>query len=881
MRIFMKLWRATGITAFLFITAVTTPQRCAAQTISEPATIFYGKVLGTGSAQDFLITEGTLDWTIQRPDGSEIHLSTDLFPLNDGALSYRLDIPHDAFAFGLEDQGTSVPLPPTPQTLIHSSIQVDGQSVELLGPATGSFTAEQIMRTATYRLDLAIGREALDSDGDGIPDAWEDQYGLDKQNPADADVDLSGDGLSALNAYLRGLDPNHDTRSPSLLTTELAVYPGGLTGLLLDTADLNSAADQLEYTVTGLPVGGQLVRRNARPDALIPNADLAVGDTFTQDDLLHGLIVYNHDGSDNDPGFFSVDVRDEDPLHAASSGKVQLLVQSVPSVRPLDITAYDAQRFDNAAFSAAGYVILDGSALALDAPISAPSAGLDAFSLLGYYASYGRDLSHAILGGTAQSLAGGAASDVITAGEGSSTLSGGQGADRFLFRHFGAGRVEVTDFSSDENDVVDLSRLPAPVGASADQFLRVATTSGTVELQLDLDGDGTGFSDLVIALPGMGPSIADLYDLVASGSLDLGELVLEPRISVATSVATSSENGPTAGRFTLTRDGDLDESLTVDISLSGSAQNGVDYALIQPSVAFPSGVSSVDLEVMPHQDSLSEPGETVQLLVNAGSGYQVGLANQASVIIEDQLILIGLEVLEPVGVQETGSPAIFVLTRSDLLDQDVLVRLDISGSASNGVDYESVPGFILMNANQTRALIQITPKAGSDLSGGVETVDISIVPDAAYLLVNGAQAQVALVDRLDNFAGWQSREFPGDTTELATFMHTDSGQTGVTHFERYVYGLDAHQPDKADLPRSVLMNGEVVLSFRKVVSLEDVSYRLTGGSDLTQWSESNVSPEQISAPNGETDPHRVYFRLPSPANQGSTGFIVLEADWTP
>jgi hypothetical protein len=48
----------------------------------------------------------------------------------------------------------------------------------------------------------------LDSDRDGMPNHWERQHGLLVHDPADAAFDPDGDGLSNLDEYLGGLDPN-------------------------------------------------------------------------------------------------------------------------------------------------------------------------------------------------------------------------------------------------------------------------------------------------------------------------------------------------------------------------------------------------------------------------------------------------------------------------------------------------------------------------------------------------------------------------------------------------------------------------------------------------------------------------------------------------
>jgi hypothetical protein len=56
--------------------------------------------------------------------------------------------------------------------------------------------------------NVNIGQTAIaDSDGDGIPDTWEDANGLDKYDAADASLDSDGDGFTNLQEYLTGTNP--------------------------------------------------------------------------------------------------------------------------------------------------------------------------------------------------------------------------------------------------------------------------------------------------------------------------------------------------------------------------------------------------------------------------------------------------------------------------------------------------------------------------------------------------------------------------------------------------------------------------------------------------------------------------------------------------
>ncbi|MFN8531383.1 MAG: choice-of-anchor Q domain-containing protein [Anaerolineae bacterium] len=119
---------------------------------------------------------------------------------------------------------------------------------------------------------------------------------------------------------------------------------------------------------------------------------------------------------------------------------------------------------------------------------------------------------------------------------------------------------------------------------------------------------------------------------IQQGTVDRGafETAYMPLVSITASQPNASEIGPAIGIFTLTRTSGL-AALTVTFTIGGTATQGSDYTLTDPSantltttVDFPANVSSVDVTVTPIVDAVVEVGgETVTLSLAAGADYDV------------------------------------------------------------------------------------------------------------------------------------------------------------------------------------------------------------------------------------------------------------------
>ena len=99
------------------------------------------------------------------------------------------------------------------------------------GGGTGALTASANWSTLDreYRFNIAIETDSADRDGDGIPDAYEDETeGLDADNPDDADDDPDLDTLTNLEEFLAGTDINKADTDDDTLRDDAEIAGAGV-----------------------------------------------------------------------------------------------------------------------------------------------------------------------------------------------------------------------------------------------------------------------------------------------------------------------------------------------------------------------------------------------------------------------------------------------------------------------------------------------------------------------------------------------------------------------------------------------------------------------------------------------------------------------------
>lgn len=296
--------------------------------IPEPETLLYGSVINRSGGQEYLLTEGQMEWVISdhANSGATFTFTTDLEPLGEGQFSYRLRIPHETALAGEILSPDSLPVYSEEMRYDHVSVTINGSPAAIIPPAREFFNVNQGSRMTPYRIDLEVVFELSDTDGDGMPDWWEDEYGLDKNRPGDATEDPDDDGATNLAEYLAGTDPLVSNRSPVIATGRILVYESAITAIFPDVHDSDSAPADITYFLRRAPEGGTLYLRDGSgsPDVYGLNTGriLAENDTFTHEDVNQGRLQFSHEDVTITDISFDLSVADENPDHPPVNGTI-------------------------------------------------------------------------------------------------------------------------------------------------------------------------------------------------------------------------------------------------------------------------------------------------------------------------------------------------------------------------------------------------------------------------------------------------------------------------------------------------------------------------------------------------------------------------------
>ena len=236
--------------------------------------------------------------------------------------------------------------------------------------------------------------------------------------------------------------------------------------------------------------------------------------------------------------------------------------------------------------------------------------------------------------------------------------------------------------------------------------------------------------------------------LATSNPFAVGPVTL-PVVTIVASDGTASENNAAdTGVFTVSRTGSTTSSLTVNYSVSGTATNGVDYQTLSGSVLITAGQSSAPITVIGIDDGQAEGNETVIVTLSSNAAYSVGTPSSATVTISDDeppLPVVTI-VANDANAAEAGlDPGVFTVTRTGLTTSSLTVNYSVGGTATNGTDYQTLAGSVVIGSGQSAATITVTPIDDTSVEGN-ETVMVTLSVNAAYTVGTPSSATITITD---------------------------------------------------------------------------------------------------------------------------------------
>lgn len=210
------------------------------------------------------------------------------------------------------------------------------------------------------------------------------------------------------------------------------------------------------------------------------------------------------------------------------------------------------------------------------------------------------------------------------------------------------------------------------------------------------------------------------------------------RVSINVTDNVVSEGADT-GTIRLTRTGPTTSALAVSLyAPTGSATKTTDYTIspdvvsVSPFYTFtiPAGSATLDVTLTAVVDATVEGTEFAVFELVPGTGYTLGTAI-ATVAIGDAAgakPLVRMTTPDS-DASESGATGQFLIERTGSTAASLAVTVALTGTATNGTDYTTIPTALTIPAGSATAAVNVTPIADSAIEGA-ETVILTISANA-------------------------------------------------------------------------------------------------------------------------------------------------------
>ncbi|WP_242028678.1 Calx-beta domain-containing protein [Anabaena sp. FACHB-1250] len=279
-----------------------------------------------------------------------------------------------------------------------------------------------------------------------------------------------------------------------------------------------------------------------------------------------------------------------------------------------------------------------------------------------------------------------------------------------------------------------------------------AAGASTATLTIDPTADTTIESNETVALTlvaGTGYTVGTTEAVTGTIAND------DPTITLRVDPATVTEDGTDNLVYTFTRTGDTTNALTVNYSITGTADSS-DYTGATPgtgkTITFAAGETTKQITIDPTADTSVESNETVALTLTAGTDYTIGTTTAVTGIIRNDHPVISFS-SPTFRVNENGDyiSAVTIIRTGNIDGVDSVTVTPTNGTATAPGDFNSNPIIVNFANGETSKTIRIPIVNVTDVES-TETVNLTLSnPSRGATLGSQQTAEMTIVDNDGSF----------------------------------------------------------------------------------------------------------------------------------
>jgi Calx-beta domain/Domain of unknown function (DUF4114) len=305
-------------------------------------------------------------------------------------------------------------------------------------------------------------------------------------------------------------------------------------------------------------------------------------------------------------------------------------------------------------------------------------------------------------------------------------------------------------------DYIDNPQGTGPLSGKVilDGYTKTLTFAGTLlpnaknTLEIKIKDVSDGALDSAVFLKGGSLGVVDPTTL--ANAITIADNDPAPVVSIADVSFNEGKDGTSTGTFTVALSNPSSLITSVDYTtVDGTAIAGVDYTKVdKTTLSFAPGEISKKIVIPLIGDLVDEADKTFKInLSNPTSDATLGNTSATGTISNDDTP-ISIAVTDANAAEtkpgEAANPGQFVITRGGDITKSLTVKYKLSGSTTNGEDYQALTGTSIFAAGIDKASININP-IDDKIYEANDKVTLSVSSDD-YLVFGSNSATVAIAD---------------------------------------------------------------------------------------------------------------------------------------